>query len=97
MRKGNDKREPRTRVVEVKRKGGPTVFSLGMELFFAVAVNLARRYITSWSSQLLATVKESRIEKTEESRSRPHSALTDALGKAPVEPEAYYKKIFKRS
>jgi membrane protein len=92
MREGKDKRKLRTKLVEVKKKEGPTIFSLGMELFFAVAINLVRRYIASWSSQLLATVKESRIEKTEKSRSRPHSALTDALGKASVEPEAYYKK-----
>jgi membrane protein len=92
MREGKDKRKLRTNLVEVKKKEGPTIFSLGMELFFAVAINLVRRYIASWSSQLLATVKESRIEKTEKSRSRPHSALTDALGKASVEPEAYYKK-----
>ena len=92
MRKGNDKREPRTKVVEVKKKGGPTIFSLGMELFFAVAVNLARRYIASWSSELLATVKESRIEKTEESSSRQHSPLADVRGRAVAEPEAYYKK-----
>jgi membrane protein len=92
MREGKDKRKLRTKLVEVKKKEGPTIFSLGMELFFAVAINLVRRYIASWSSQLLATVKESRIEKTEKSRSRPHSALTDALGKGSVEPEAYYEK-----
>jgi membrane protein len=92
MPKRNDKREPRTKLIEVKKKGGPTIFSLGMELLFAVAVNLARRYIASWSSQLLATVKESRIEVAQESSSRLHSPLADAPGRAAAEPETYYKK-----
>jgi membrane protein len=98
MRKRDNKRQPRATDIEVKKKGAPTVFSLGVEILFAVAVNLARRYVASWSSQLFATVKESRIGKTEDSRSHLHSAAADPgrLGDTGGEPKAdaggYYKR-----
>jgi membrane protein len=92
MRKRDNKRKPRANVIEVKKSGGPTVFSLGMEILVAVAVNLARRYAASWSSQLFATIKESRIEKTEASRSGLYPASADAVRSAAPEPDAYYKR-----
>jgi membrane protein len=92
MRKRDNRPEPRVTVTEAKKKAGPTVLSLGTEILFAVAVNLARRYVASWSSQLFATVKESRIEKTEDSTSPLYPPSADAGRKAASEAEAYYKK-----
>jgi membrane protein len=96
MPKANSKHEKRATLKEVKKKSGPSVFSLGMEVLFAVAINLARRYASSWSARLFATVKEARIQKIEGGIQR-RSPLPDAgdlsdSGTGAASREVYYKK-----
>src|SRR5260370_39296768 len=63
---------------EPERKGGPTVLSLGTELLVAVAISLLRRYMKSWGSQMLAAVKESRVEPLMSAHEKSPAVTTDA-------------------
>src|SRR6202048_678310 len=83
-----------------ERKSGPTVLSLATELLIAVAINLLRRYVKSWGSEVLAAAKESRsqplgsVQEISPALTTEAAALTEMTRGANRSTPDYYQKNF---